>query len=64
MEMQQTTYQERPIDGSPSPDAGGGAAEALAACQRLTAAADAAIEQAYSGNAETFLAANRQSGGQ
>ena len=64
MQTQQTILQTRGTDPSSSPDPDTAASEALASCRRMTEAADAAIEQAYSGDAETFLAANRQCGGQ
>ena len=64
MEMQQRHQQIRSSEPTPPPADDTAAAEAFAACRRLADAADAAIDQAYSGNAEEFLAANRQSGGQ
>lgn len=50
--------------GVPTDDGAGTGAEALAACRRMADAADAAIERAASGDAETFLTSNRQAGGQ
>ena len=63
MELQQRLPQER---AAGTPDAGDGAAvsQTLDACRRLADAADAAIDQAHSGNAEMFIAANQQMGGQ
>ncbi len=61
MEMLQRTLQTASGDPTPSdPDAGA----TLAACRRMADAGDAAIDQVYSGDAETFLAANKQAGGQ
>ena len=64
MQLQQTTQQRAlSVAANPAtPDDGAG--EALAACRRLSDAADEAIDKAYSGDAEAFLTANRQSGGQ
>ena len=64
MEMQQRTLETRAGDPTPAPSADDAAAATLAACRSLADAADAAIDRAYSGDAETFLAANRQAGGQ
>ena len=63
MEMQQLSYQSRGSD-APSADGSSGVAEALAACSKLADAADAAIDRALSGEAERFLQANQQSGGE
>jgi hypothetical protein len=64
MDTQQITLRSS-MPGAPSePNPDGGAAQALAECRRMVDAADAAIDQAYSGDAETFLAANKQDGGQ
>jgi hypothetical protein len=64
MEKQQITLQRRSDDPALPSNADAGASEALAACRRLADVADAAIDQAYSGDAKAFLAANRQDGGQ
>ncbi len=64
MEMLQRTHQALTTGPTPPSDADAGVADALAACRRLADAADAAIDQAYSGDAETFLAASQQAGGQ
>ena len=63
MELQQLSH---PARGTGMPDAVDGATvtQTLEACRKLADAADAAIERAYSGNAELFIAANQQSGGQ
>lgn len=64
MEMQQISSQTR--NGEPEPSASGDAAaiETLAACRRLADVGDAAIDQVASGNAQAFLEANTQAGGQ
>jgi hypothetical protein len=64
MQTQQTAVQTRVGDGPFPPEPDSGSSAALDACRRLTDAADAAIDQAYSGDAEAFLNANRQTGGQ
>ena len=64
MEMQQRTIQTHAGDPTPSSDADAGASATLAACRRMADAGDAAIDRVYSGDAETFLAANQQAGGQ
>jgi len=63
MEMQQRPQSPR---AAATPDAGdsSGVSQTLEACRKLADAADAAIDQAYSGNAEMFIAANQQKGGQ
>ncbi len=64
MELQHATLPTRSLEPAfqPSPDAG--ATEALASCRRMADAADAVIDQVYSGDAEGFLSANKQDGGQ
>ncbi len=66
MDMQQRRYDQTPLGfGSADPAAGGAALEqARDQGQRLLDAADAAINRALSGNAEAFLVASRQEGGQ
>jgi hypothetical protein len=64
METLQITHPVPVEDTAIGPFPGIGAADALAECRRMADAADAAIDQAYSGDAEKFLAANQQDGGQ
>ena len=64
METQQRTHQTHTVDPTPSSTPDAGASDALDTFRRMADAADAAIDQAYSGNAEAFLAANQQAGGQ
>ena len=64
MESQQITVANRTNETRFTPTPEDGAAQALASCRRMADAADAAIDQAYSGDAEAFLAANKQEGGQ
>lgn len=64
METQHRTLQTHPGSPTPSAESDAAAADALAACRRLADAADSAIDQAYSGDAAAFLAANKQDGGQ
>lgn len=61
---QQTIHHTQQTEASLDPDTGGNASETLLSLRRMADAADAAIERACSGNAEEFLAANRQQGGQ
>ena len=63
MEMQQRTPSPSAA-GSPDAGAASGVTQILDGCRRLADAADAAIDQAYSGNAEVFIASNQQKGGQ
>jgi hypothetical protein len=66
MDLQQRRHDQRTTPQAASSPAGGGPGldQARLQAQRLLDAADAAITRALSGNAEAFLAASRQQGGQ
>jgi len=66
MDMQQRRYDQHPTGFTAVAPAGGGPSleQTRAAAERYLNAADAAINHALSGNAEAFLAASRQEGGQ
>ena len=66
MEMQLTRRIGGEADGGGLAPAGGGgnASQLLRECNRVADAADAIIDRICSGEAERFLTANRQAGGQ
>ena len=64
MQMLQTTVATRRTEFSSSPTEDAGGVETLAEVRRMADAGDDAIEKAYSGDAEAFLEANKQCGGQ
>ena len=64
MELIQQIHRDTRTNPGDAPEGGANVTEALARAQRLADAADDLIDRVCSGEAEAFLSANRQAGGQ